>query len=1340
MPPSWSASLAGLDGEAPPPALWESLARIGVQAQATDDLSVLSPERFSVLWVAERWEQGLEALREIPSAGARARCVLCGTGPPPANLQLRISRIGGLTWSPLPFPPWLLQPILAAIARLDAPGAGRDNLGALHDGADRPPESLLRLIARICQEQLGCHRSQASIRPTDEPFQPLEVLPDGVLPRPGGRQAPEALMERAVDSASLQLITAPERCEQPALLPSDDLAALAIPILAPPAPPAVIAMSWRERTLLTPDEHRTLRILSVVAVVAWARLAARLRAEGTHLASTEALAALPWFAESGPTDTPLGADPMLNRILRAYLDYPGLVELWARASGSSRVQPPWTGLAPSGAPTLTRAERDVASAAVDAPPQPIGAGRWVITEPIGPPHRPLGSLVAVFKTRPSASEGRGDLTRLSADLALALQLLRRSTDNASLVELSRALADSIEPHQALERIAAVIRRQMSADGVKVFILTTATRQARIELLHQTGRSGPAPHTCRLSSSRGLADWVIRQDDWLLVTDERQEGAPNKPPVTALSGRSGRRRVSPRAAAEYWGEPAEAGERTRLMVPLTRQGQVTGALEVWRSTPEPFDHDLDIETMWHFAPHVTATCVRIRGMQRLSAELAAISRLADASGPDQKPAEVRQRLLEEVGGLSGAPRALLFLHDGQGRLLSAARWARSRKHALPQSFRSLNVLAGTDPTAWTARLKESLSLLLPGAPPVQITLIRPAPDAPARGAVALLWLPGQTPETTFTPQLDQQTLASLLSYGSVLLDNHVRAYAHALVDQIKKERDWTLRRLFDASARLVREATGAELVLIYQRQLHTQTVRSVLPTSPSVRDLVTPGGALTRKSETEQVVIAIRDIQDPTDPHNATLNREPLDEVAEKLGWPGLRSWICAPIVAQGQTLGLIKALTSSRGPFLDPDMEAIVAAVADWTAGEAQAAIRREMLEDLNAAAFQLAGRSGKELGSAAIKKLSDWLSRYLYRRCAVLIFARTGEEHVLLQAASPQVSTATVALLSQLSLTWGTEGHRWDAATRHRISAEAEVHLSAAGIACPLRLPGQPALQGHLIALHREPFSEGDRAILAEGARELSTLMYGEQVLHESRFQSGLFRHALLGPVQGLTSAALRVAMLAEEAGGQSPELEGLHQRILEETEVIRLWRDTQRTFAMLQDNTHLDLRIKERPLRPLVERCLARYRPAFDGRGITTRLQWPPGELSFRYDRIGIDLALSNLLDNARKYAYYNRSVTVGAEVVGPVIRLWVEDIGTAISEELGQTIYDLQTRTGHSDPFRAIQGEGIGLYITASVIAAHGGRLYHSCRPEGARTDDRAPFIVRFTLELPHHWRRR
>ena len=67
-------------------------------------------------------------------------------------------------------------------------------------------------------------------------------------------------------------------------------------------------------------------------------------------------------------------------------------------------------------------------------------------------------------------------------------------------------------------------------------------------------------------------------------------------------------------------------------------------------------------------------------------------------------------------------------------------------------------------------------------------------------------------------------------------------------------------------------------------------------------------------------------------------------------------------------------------------------------------------------------------------------------------------------------------------------------------------------------------------------------------------------------------------------------------------------------------------------------------------------------------------------------------------------------------------------------------MKKRTERSDPLRAIQGEGLGLFIAASVTIAHGGRLTHTSQPERERTDDKAPFIVRFTIELPHNWRRR
>ena len=50
------------------------------------------------------------------------------------------------------------------------------------------------------------------------------------------------------------------------------------------------------------------------------------------------------------------------------------------------------------------------------------------------------------------------------------------------------------------------------------------------------------------------------------------------------------------------------------------------------------------------------------------------------------------------------------------------------------------------------------------------------------------------------------------------------------------------------------------------------------------------------------------------------------------------------------------------------------------------------------------------------------------------------------------------------------------------------------------------------------------------------------------------------------------------------------------------------------------------------------------------------------------------SNLLDNARKYAFFNRSVTLGAHVERDRIAIWVEDVGSEVPESLGDSIHDL------------------------------------------------------------------
>ena len=131
-----------------------------------------------------------------------------------------------------------------------------------------------------------------------------------------------------------------------------------------------------------------------------------------------------------------------------------------------------------------------------------------------------------------------------------------------------------------------------------------------------------------------------------------------------------------------------------------------------------------------------------------------------------------------------------------------------------------------------------------------------------------------------------------------------------------------------------------------------------------------------------------------------------------------------------------------------------------------------------------------------------------------------------------------------------------------------------------------------------------------------------------------------------------------------------------------------------------------------------------------------WRPyGQVRFAFDEEGIDLVLSNLLDNAVKYSFKETDINVGLVVEQHRARLWVHNVGHRIPERLNEQIYKVSKRLDWDDPFRSIEGQGLGLPMAKAIVEAHGGEIRHSSRRwlKGRRKETE-PYKVRFTVELP------
>ncbi len=158
------------------------------------------------------------------------------------------------------------------------------------------------------------------------------------------------------------------------------------------------------------------------------------------------------------------------------------------------------------------------------------------------------------------------------------------------------------------------------------------------------------------------------------------------------------------------------------------------------------------------------------------------------------------------------------------------------------------------------------------------------------------------------------------------------------------------------------------------------------------------------------------------------------------------------------------------------------------------------------------------------------------------------------------------------------------------------------------------------------------------------------------------------------------------------------------------------------------------------LIEAALAPLRPVAAERGIELAVRPPPEPLVLTCDAARVELALSNLLDNALKFTPSAGDVEIG--VLGqpdpsdpdaaPAIAFWVRDSGPGIAADDLPHVFERFYR-GRPDPDGPpAQGSGLGLAIVHSVAQVHGGTAWVESEPGAG-----ACFWLRLPEQGPEGW---
>jgi len=149
-------------------------------------------------------------------------------------------------------------------------------------------------------------------------------------------------------------------------------------------------------------------------------------------------------------------------------------------------------------------------------------------------------------------------------------------------------------------------------------------------------------------------------------------------------------------------------------------------------------------------------------------------------------------------------------------------------------------------------------------------------------------------------------------------------------------------------------------------------------------------------------------------------------------------------------------------------------------------------------------------------------------------------------------------------------------------------------------------------------------------------------------------------------------------------------------------------------------ELRLAREPVRlaNAIRDVVDLYSPLAEERGITLRTDLDGGA-QIRGDHTYLRQLLSNLIDNAVKYAGDGKNITVTMRDSGNMVRMTVADDGPGIPPEHLPHVFDRFYRADAARSARGPRGCGLGLPICRMIAEAHGGTIWVESPPGNGTT---------------------
>ncbi len=99
---------------------------------------------------------------------------------------------------------------------------------------------------------------------------------------------------------------------------------------------------------------------------------------------------------------------------------------------------------------------------------------------------------------------------------------------------------------------------------------------------------------------------------------------------------------------------------------------------------------------------------------------------------------------------------------------------------------------------------------------------------------------------------------------------------------------------------------------------------------------------------------------------------------------------------------------------------------------------------------------------------------------------------------------------------------------------------------------------------------------------------------------------------------------------------------------------------------------------------------------------------DIFFEFDKMGMNSAITNLLDNAIKYSPPDSTIEIKIFEIDRKVVIQITDQGAGIESDEREKIFQRFYRIGNEET-RKTKGTGLGLYLTKYIVDKHGGRVH-------------------------------